>query len=73
MNSNHAWLTKLTIDDIPFLVTQLHDIDILIYYMHKYVGYINLLSEFELLYDIEFLLKWNIKLLLKFDFVLKLD
>ena len=36
--------------------------------MHKYVGDINLLLEFELLYDIEFLLKWNVKSLLKFDF-----
>ena len=36
--------------------------------MHKYVGDINLLLEFELLYDIEFLLKQNVELLLKFDF-----
>jgi len=48
--------------------TQLHDIDILIYYMHKYVGDINLLLEFELLYDIEFLLKWDVELLLKSGF-----
>ena len=36
--------------------------------MHKYVGDIKVLLEFELLYDIEFLLKWNVESLLKFDF-----
>ena len=41
------------------LGTQLHNIDILNYYTHKYVGAIKLLLEFELLYYIEFLLKWN--------------
>ena len=37
--------------------TQLHEIDILIYHMHKYVRDINLLLKFELLYDIEFFIK----------------
>jgi len=39
------------------LGTQLHDIGILIYHMHKYVRDINLLLEFELLYNIEFFIK----------------
>ena len=33
--------------------TQLHDIDILNYYMHKYVEAVKLLVEFEILYDIK--------------------
>ena len=37
--------------------TQLQDIDILNYYMYKYVEAIELLLEFELLYNIEFLKK----------------
>ena len=40
--------------------------------MHKYVEDINILLEFELLYGIEFLLKWNkfifYRQMLKFEF-----
>jgi hypothetical protein len=42
------------------LGTQLYNIDILNYNMHKYVETVKLLLEFELLYDIEiFFKKWN--------------
>ena len=37
--------------------TQLHNINILNYFMHKYIEVVKLLLEFKLLYDIEFFLK----------------